>query len=237
MDILIVIIATAFIQSLFGVGVLLFGTPLLLLLGYPFMESLLILLPISASINALQIIKDYKYINIKIYKQILIFTVPFIVLFLFIISKVDIDINIAVGLFLIFIALKEHIVFIQSFFTTILSYNKLFYSTMGMVHGLTNLGGALLTAKVFHTNLNKYEKRATIAMSYMTFAVFQIITILFLDNNFGATNFWYIIVGVIVYVGINKLFFHKMSEHKYDKLFSFFLLISGISLVLKGLIW
>ena len=237
MDILIVVIITSLIQSLFGVGVLLFGTPLLLLLGYPFMDSLLVLLPISASINALQIVKDYKYINRNIYKQILMFTVPFIVLFLFLISKVDIDINIVIGLFLIFIALKEYINYLQVFFTKILSYNKVFYSMMGVVHGLTNLGGALLTAKVFHTSLNKYEKRATIAISYMTFAIFQIITILFIDNNFDVLNLGYIIVGITVYITINKLFFHKISEHKYDKLFSFFLFASGISLVFKGLIW
>ena len=52
---ILIVIITASIQSFFGVGVLLFGTPLLLLLGYPFLESLLILLPISASINFLQI--------------------------------------------------------------------------------------------------------------------------------------------------------------------------------------
>ena len=29
---------------------------------------------------------------------------------------------------------------------------------MGITHGLTNLGGSLLTAKVFFTNLNKTQK-------------------------------------------------------------------------------
>jgi len=77
--ILIVIIVTASIQSLFGVGVLLFGTPLLLLLGYPFLETLLILLPISASINLLQVLKDYREIDLNIYKSILLLTIPFIV--------------------------------------------------------------------------------------------------------------------------------------------------------------
>ena len=76
--ILIVIIVTASIQSLFGVGVLLFGTPLLLLLGYPFLETLLILLPISASINLLQVLKDYREIDLDIYKSILLLTIPFI---------------------------------------------------------------------------------------------------------------------------------------------------------------
>jgi uncharacterized membrane protein YfcA len=51
LDILGVIILTATIQSLFGVGVLLFGTPLLLVSGYDFVSTLTTLLPISLTIN------------------------------------------------------------------------------------------------------------------------------------------------------------------------------------------
>ena len=237
MDILLVIVITAIIQSLFGVGVLLFGTPLLLLLGYPFMNTLLILLPISASINALQILKDYKYINFKIYKNILFITVPFIIIFLLFVSKNTIDINVIVGLFLIFIALKDFIPKLKIIFEKLLSYNKIFYTIMGIIHGMTNLGGALLTAKIFHTTLNKYEKRATIAISYMTFAIFQMVTILFLKVEYEASNLWYILIGVGVYIIINKIVFHKISDHKYDRIFSIFLIMSGVSLVLKGVIW
>jgi hypothetical protein len=74
MDILIVVIITAAIQSLFGVGVLLFGTPFLLLLEYPFIDILLILLLISASINVLQVLRYYEYINIGIYKKVFLAT-------------------------------------------------------------------------------------------------------------------------------------------------------------------
>jgi len=50
-DILLVVIVTPVVQSLFGVGVLLFGTPLLLLPGHDFADVLAVLLPISISIN------------------------------------------------------------------------------------------------------------------------------------------------------------------------------------------
>ena len=102
---------------------------------------------------------------------------------------------------------------------------------------MTNLGGALLTAKIFHTNLNKYEKRATTAISYMTFAIFQIVTILFLDIKYEISNLLYIIVGLSVYIVVNKLFFHKLSNNRYDKLFSLFLMFSGILLIGKGVVW
>ena len=237
LDILIVVIVTSIIQSLFGVGVLLFGTPLLLLLGYPFMDSLLILLPISASINFLQVYKDYRYINRVIYKKILLFTIPLVILFLLLVSKNSININFIIGIFLIFIALKDNIKIFKTIFEKLLSYDKSFYLLMGAIHGMTNLGGALLTAKIFHTNMTKYEKRTTIAVSYMTFAIFQIITILFLDINYDLSNLLYIIVGIVTYIIINKMIFHRISDYKYDKVFSIFLIMSGIALIGKGIIW
>lgn len=211
---------------------MLFGTPLLLLFGYPFLDILLILLPISASINALQISKDYKHINFNSYKNVLFITVPFIIVFLFLASKNKIDINMVIGIFLIFIALKNYVKIIRIMFEKILSYNKIFYSIMGIVHGVTNLGGALLTARIFHETLNKYEKRATIAISYMTFAIFQIVTILFLDVEYDLSNLWYVFIGISTYITINKIVFHKVSDHKYNKIFSIFLLASGVLLVM-----
>lgn len=237
MDILAVVILTSTIQSLFGVGVLLFGTPLLLLLGYSFFDILLILLPISASINVLQIAKNHKEINFKIYKYILFITVPFIIIFLLLASISKIDLNAIIGVFLLFIAIKDLSPYLKNLFEKILSYNKIFYSFMGIVHGMTNLGGALLTAKIFHTNLNKYEKRATIALSYLTFASFQIVTLSFLDIHYPLSNIFFLVAGILVYLIVNKITFQILSNKQYDQIFSIFLIIAGVSLILKGIIW
>ena len=40
LDILLTVIGTSLIQSIFGVGVLLFGTPILLVLGYDFIKTI-----------------------------------------------------------------------------------------------------------------------------------------------------------------------------------------------------
>ena len=50
-EIILVIIFVSFIQSIFGVGILLFGTPLLIILNHSFIETLTILLPISVLVN------------------------------------------------------------------------------------------------------------------------------------------------------------------------------------------
>ncbi|WP_041660623.1 TSUP family transporter [Arcobacter nitrofigilis] len=237
MDIILVVILTSIIQSLFGVGVLLFGTPLLLLFDYPFSEILLILLPISALINLLQIIKYHHEIDTNVYKNILFLTIPFIILSLIFISKNNVNINLIIGLFLIIIALKEHIKTIEILLNQILNFNKIFYITMGIIHGITNLGGALLTAKIFSLNANKYKKRTTSAISYMTFAIFQIITIIFLGVDYKFHNLLYVCIGIITYLIINKFLFNKIPESNYTKLFSIFLLASGILLLTKENIW
>ena len=97
--ILLVIIVTAIIQSIFGVGVLLFGTPLLLLGGYDFVTALTVLLPISLVINLFQIVKGKKLIDLQFYRKLLIYSIPFIVLFLVFTVTLNIDVSFFIGAF------------------------------------------------------------------------------------------------------------------------------------------
>ena len=85
-DILLTIIFTSVIQSMFGTGVLLFGTPLLLLYGYDFQFALTVLLPTSFMINFFQLMNKYNDIDIQFYKKLVLWSVPLIVLFLYFIS-------------------------------------------------------------------------------------------------------------------------------------------------------
>ena len=64
LPVLLVVGLTASVQSMFGVGVLLFGTPALLILGHPFATALGILLPVSLTINILQVVP--KMLKIKL---------------------------------------------------------------------------------------------------------------------------------------------------------------------------
>ena len=59
---LVVIVFISLLQSIFGVGILLFGTPILLSLGYGFTESLYTLLPLSLIVNLIQIVPNYKFV-------------------------------------------------------------------------------------------------------------------------------------------------------------------------------
>jgi len=161
--IFITILITAVIQSLFGVGVLLFGTPILLLFGYDFITILIILLPISLIINSFQLVLSFKDIDFVFYKNMLIYSTPFIVIFLFFVTSTKININLFVGIFLILIAIQAQLPSVSKQLNKMMKYESIYLAFMGVIHGLTNLGGSLLTAIILNKDLPKNKSRATIA--------------------------------------------------------------------------
>ena len=77
----IIIFVLAVFQSVFGVGLLLFGTPTFLFIGYDFESTLVLLLPVSISISFLQIIYQKSSIQ-SLVSEYNLFCLPFLVLFL-----------------------------------------------------------------------------------------------------------------------------------------------------------
>ena len=80
-EIIIIILST--IQSAFGIGLLIIGTPLLLILNYDFFNVLSILLPCSILISILQIYNSKVTNNIN--KKIIYLSIPLIIFGTFII--------------------------------------------------------------------------------------------------------------------------------------------------------
>tara|TARA_Y100000816_G_C25929459_1_gene484676 strand:- start:91 stop:807 length:717 start_codon:yes stop_codon:yes gene_type:complete len=235
-EIILVIIFVSFIQSIFGVGILLFGTPLLIILNHSFIETLTILLPISVLVNFFQIFKKTKHINFNFYKKLILITIPLIVLSLFVIGKKNINIEIFVGLFLIIISLNKYFSIIDS---TLKRFNEnIFLISTGIIHGMTNLGGALLSAIVINKDLSKQETRTTIAICYLTFAIFQIFTLKFaLDGYSYNLNYIYLcFIGVSVYYVAEKSIFRKIKQKNYITLFNILLFSIGVLILTENLI-
>ena len=235
--ILITILITAIVQSIFGTGVLLFGTPLLLILGYNFQYALIILLPTSILISFFQLKNNLNKIDIQFYKRLLLFSIPLIILFLYLTNLNSIKINLFVGIFLVVVAIKENILSINRLIKFLIKYESLYLMIMGMIHGITNLGGALLSAIVFSKNLSKDSKRTTIAICYLTFALFQIITLIiaFNDNSFlNIFNFVYWILGPVTFFTVEKYLYFRIDGRKYIKYSNFFLFVLGLMLIIKN---
>lgn len=238
-DILLTVIATAVVQSIFGAGVLLFGTPILLLLGYDFVDALVILLPISLVINGLQIAKHHANINLGFYRHILWLSLPPIAVFLFIVTHARINIGLFIGVFLLFIALKDFSAGAARAVDALMKYEKPYFVLMGIIHGLSNLGGSLLTALVHHKTYPKDTARVTVASSYATFALVQLLTLFVFSGQQIEITFYdemmYAVIASLVFVMADDMLYLNINQNKYKRLFSVFLALSGMLLIARSL--
>ena len=104
LDFIIIFILSIF-QSVFGVGLLLFGTPVFLMLDYDFISTLVTILPVSIIISFFQIMhkKNLKKDQIKEFN---LNSLPFLFIFLITSIYTDlIDIKLFVSILLIISAL------------------------------------------------------------------------------------------------------------------------------------
>lgn len=232
---LLIIICTAVIQSVFGVGVLLFGTPLMMLTGLHFVEALILLLPVSMAINLLQISRGKQYLSHPFIKMLLLYTVPGIVIMLFWAVNTDVNFSLFMGFFLILVAFKYQSKIVESYITKMFKFERTFFILQGCVHGMTNLGGSLLSSRVFSLDARKDEKRAIISLSYFIFGLVQVATLMAL-GEFQNINLYYTALGAMVFVLTDFFIFKKMALEHYNTCFSILLLSSGAMLIYKGIV-
>jgi uncharacterized membrane protein YfcA len=167
-----IIFLLSIIHSIFGIGLLAIGTPLLLLLNYDFLIILKILLPCSILISTFQI---YKTKNIlKADKKIIHRSVPYVFLGALIIYFFSSNINfkLIIGFsILIVLFLKT---FLKKKINLLINKNKtILISFTGFFHGLTNTGGSLISLIFQSLKKNKYEVQGCIAYTYFLYALIQ----------------------------------------------------------------
>lgn len=238
LEIMLIVVVTSAVQSVFGAGVLLIGTPLLLLLGYSFVDVLVVLLPISLTINLLKITKYHAHIDKALLRKVIFLSLPPIAVFLFLVTHVRMNIGMIIGPFLLFIACKSISATVEKFLDRLMAYEKLYLVTVGIVHGTSNLGGSLLTALIHHKNYPKDVARVTIAACYATFAVVQLLTLAFFSRQqidipvFG--NLIYILAATVIYELIDATLFGKIEQERYRHIFAGFLAFAGLVLIAKS---
>ena len=222
---------------MFGVGVLLFGTPLLMLQGYDFFQAVIVLLPISLLINLSQIAKDHKSVDIAFYKKIIVYTIPFIVIFLAVLNEIKINIGLLISVLLLFVAAKDFSDRVNNFVNLVVRHVRSYFILMGIVHGLTNLGGPLLTVAVHSKGYEKRTTRATVAASYATFATFQIVTLFFSNFDLNiklSTIALSMSVGLTMFIVTEKIVYANIDAESYRRLFAAFIFLSGALLFVKS---
>tara|TARA_B100000212_G_scaffold90759_1_gene66646 strand:+ start:31817 stop:32533 length:717 start_codon:yes stop_codon:yes gene_type:complete len=233
LSIYFIIILTSIIQSLFGVGVLVFGTPLLLIAGLNFVETLNILLPISMVINLFQFLTNRDFIDKKLLENLFFIVLPLISITLFLgIQFIQMNLSLAVGCVLIFIALLNY--FKIDFINLI--NEKIYFSIMSIIHGLTNLGGALLVGIISSKKFNKIKTRTNISFFYFSFAFIQLITLSINDLLiWKVDNLIYLVMGCTLFALTERFIFVKIKESLFVYLTNILLFFLGLLLIIKSL--
>ena len=234
----IIIFVLSVFQSVFGVGLLLFGTPTFLFIGYSFETTLVILLPVSISISFLQIIGQKFFVR-PLITEYNIFCLPFLIMFLVITinSGKLIEIKVFVSILLIISSIvilnKDRITFINEY---VVKYRKLCLILIGSIHGFTNMGGGFLS--IFSTLVNSEDRVLTrnyISYGYFIMGVLQLIIILCIGlNNTNFTKLYYVLLSLVLYFPSQKIF-RKIDNQLFVKIINYFAFIYGISALIINL--
>lgn len=226
------------VQSVFGMGVLVFGTPTLLLLGFDFSEALGWLLPASIAISAAQVAGD-RARAVALVRSGLPFwcLVPLAAaLALVLVADVAARIDLAIGFAMIAAALIRLVPAAQQRLgRAVLRYERGYLVIMGVVHGLTNMGGALLSIYASAGAGDKRAIRATISTYYLCFGVVQLATLALLrPAMLGVHSLVAAAVGALVYLQFGRRVFRRASARGYACSLTSFMAIYGMAVLLKS---
>ena len=233
---LIIIIATfSIVQSFFGVGVLLFGTPTLLLMNYTYSETLWLLVPCSVLISFVQVVSDYKLIEAK--RRAVYLVIPSLVLSLtFAVTYLNgLSITRTVGVLLLFIGAIRFSKKLQDVLGTLFKKNiQIYYILIGLIHGVSNMGGGPLSIVMSTIYLKKDTIRANVAFIYLILAMFQLVVLSVISlNTFRIEVLWLILVSLMSYFLTKKYISSKVNDEKYSFLLNIIVLIYGVLAVVK----
>jgi uncharacterized protein len=225
------------IQSLFGMGLLVFGTPTLLLMGYDFITTLGFLLPASFAISLLQVLTAGPS-RVPVSPYLYLLCLPGIGLGLWLTEASPLAswTNTLVGGTLLLSVLVRFWLSSQRFFSTILErYIQPYHLVMGIIHGLTNLGGALLAILASGTNTNKDAIRYTIAHYYLAFCTIQIFILAAIMGHHAIliSNLPTAAISSTVYLLIGNRIFRLTSNPSYHIALSVFMAVYGVLVLLN----
>jgi len=233
---LVTIIAVfSVVQSIFGVGLLLFGTPTLLLLGYSYSETLWLLLPCSVTISLIQVVNDYKLIEAK--KRAVYLVIPTLVLGLALVVTYENGINMTriVGVLLLLIGVIRFSSKLQALLSSMVKKHiQMYYIIIGVVHGVSNMGGGPLSILMSTIYSKKEIIRANVAFIYLILAIFQLVVLSIISNtSLRSGVIWLIPISLVSYIITSKFISSKVNDKKYTFILNVMVLVYGVLAVIQ----
>jgi len=212
----ILILVLSIIQSVFGIGLLILGTPILLILKYNMLDTMCILLPCSIinSFSNFLIFNLKKKISIeeykkKIYKNFFLYCISFTIIGLLLLKIAQDLFNFKILVSTIIISSLILKIYYEKKLIISANLHKVILSGIGIIHGLTNSGGILMSLFLMIINKNaKNLVRQQTIFFYFILAIIQLTSILLLFTIDYKYNFFLLffsnIAGIIIGIKILK---------------------------------
>ena len=225
---LLIIIILILMQSIFGVGLLLFGTPTFLYLNYSLYETLFLLLPISLSISLIQFFNS-KLQDKSFIKKFNIYNLPLLlisqIIILFFQNTINLKIYISFALILLSVLSLNHKKFHKIKFNN--TYQNISLSLIGIIHGLTNLGGGFLIIHANKLTNNKIKTRYYISYAYLAMVSLQLIILFTLyGNEYEYNNLYYLFLALIIYYPA-QIIFKKIDQNYFAFIIKIIAIVYG----------
>ena len=236
---LLIMVLSSF-QTIGGVGILVLGTPILILYGLDIVQVMIFLLPLSilnSSINMFYLYKFKKNITIDghMSKYFFFICLPSVFVGLFFLKKFSIYIN-----FNLLICFAIWLVIILSYLNKEKKFSKnlkkIIIFVTGLLHGVTNSGGSLLSILVVRSYDNDVDfKRFQIIFFYLFLATFQLISIIFIfDINYTDYLNYYYFSSALIGVFVGNFLAQKINDNQLKNFVKLLALISSIFLLSKS---
>ncbi len=237
------ILSLVIIQSIVGVGVLVLGTPIMLLLNFSLIDTIGLLLPVSIITSFLNLIisklkKKKFFYNLDRLKYFFTICIPSVFIGLLILKLQNNNINfdyLVAALIIITVALRSKI---NHFFKNLSKkLTKIILVIIGIIHGMTNSGGTLLSILLINMNKSKMNSRNEITLFYFFLALVQFIMFLFLfDYALSFNQIYLIIFLILIGVLIGNVLIKITKNNIYREIIYFIALVSSVSLIIKNII-
>ncbi|MBP7337663.1 TSUP family transporter [Niveispirillum sp.] len=228
----------AVVQSVFGMGVLIFGTPTLLLLGLPFGAALGWLLPASATISLLQVLEAPHQARIawRGLRPLWCIGILVPVLALSLHLQLRFRLELAIGIAMCGAALLRLSPALRSRLQGAIKRSERGYLlAMGALHGFTNMGGSLLSLYAASTASGKEAVRGVVSNYYLTFGLFQLAVLaLFQPETLTGHSLLSAGVGFLVHWCLGRRVFSGLGGNVYDRALTSFIGLYGIALLVKA---
>jgi uncharacterized membrane protein YfcA len=240
----LIIFVLAILQTIVGVGVLVLGTPILLILNYNILEIINLLLPISIMVslsNYIYLKYNKKKLKINLDKNIkkifIVICVPGISIGLILAREFFhyINFEILVSIIIIMSLIIKH-KYENLMRALPLTINKIVLILISVIHGLTNSGGTLLT--IFFTSFDKNKKnqsRYSVTFYYLILVLVQYMVFLIVFKKELLEDYpFQIILFIIPALLIGNIVVKKISENFFKKIIELLALLSAAFLLLNN---